>query len=168
MLESEMPIKQPHPDVLNYIKEKYFCRHGSIFSYRTGNEVCFVPSTKNLKRYNHSYLQVGNKTYKRAHVVWYLTYDVWPTMDLLHKNGDRLDDRVENLEEGSATTRMSRRAGSRQYRGFSVYREKDNLTTPWRAKNYKYGVDLRYFETEEAAKARVDEFIEKGCQWWGL
>lgn len=159
--------KIPHPDVLEYIKLNYYCKDGAIYN-RYNKEVCFVPSPNKGKPRQYCYLQVGPKTYKRSHVVWFLSYGFWPRLNLLHKDGNRLNDNIENLEETTVTDRMSRRAGSRQYKGFSIYQESDKLRNPWRAKNYKYRVDLGYFETEEAAKAKVDEYQRKGCQWWPI
>jgi hypothetical protein len=87
-------------------------------------------------------------------LVWLFTYGAWPNGHIDHLNGDRADNRIENLREASDTENMRnqklRTDSSSGFAGVSYSRERGK----WRA--YVLGRHIGYFETfEEAARARV-------------
>lgn len=50
-------------------------------------------------------IKTGGKKYSRARLAWFFAYGIFPDGVIKHKNGNVLDDRIENLEE---TTRIER------------------------------------------------------------
>lgn len=50
------------------------------------------------KRRKKWVINFKNLSFTRESLVYYLTRNYWPSRKLIHKNGDNLDDRFENLE----------------------------------------------------------------------
>lgn len=46
-------------------------------------------------------ITIGNRIYPRARLVWTFHYGDYPTSNIIHINGHRLDDRIENLKCGA-------------------------------------------------------------------
>ena len=88
------------PELLAYLKKTYRYEDGAIFNRRTGRRV-------QGGKMNNGYLCFGiwfkgNKynTLKQR-VVWALCYDQLPTLTIDHINGNKRDNRIENLREVS-------------------------------------------------------------------
>lgn len=83
------------------------------------------------------------------HVVWVLHHGTWPTGQLDHANGDKLDNRIENLRSVTATEN----AQNKWVRGISFDRRK--AERPWRARIMVGGrsISLGYYDTEADALA---------------
>lgn len=88
------------PELLAYLKKTYRYEDGAIFNRRTGRRV-------QGGKMNNGYLCFGiwfkgNKynTLKQR-VVWALCYDQLPMLTIDHINGNKRDNRIENLREVS-------------------------------------------------------------------
>ena len=46
----------------------------------------------------HIEVSLKKRSYMAHHIVWFLHYGVWPTAPIIHKNGNKTDNRLENLE----------------------------------------------------------------------
>ena len=49
--------------------------------------------------YGYLSVRVNRKAYQAHRVAWYLAHGAWPTGDVDHINGDRKDNRLENLRD---------------------------------------------------------------------
>jgi hypothetical protein len=51
------------------------------------------------RQHMNGHLEVGfnKKTYMAHHIAWFLHYGEWPDALVLHANGDKGDNRIENL-----------------------------------------------------------------------
>lgn len=51
------------------------------------------------RRHINGHLEVGvnKKTYMAHHIAWFLHYGNWPDTLILHANGNKSDNRIENL-----------------------------------------------------------------------
>ena len=84
------------PALLAYLKKTYKDEDGGIVNRRTGRR-------RQGSRMNGGYLGFsicfnGNKYCSPAHrIVWALCYNELPTLTIDHINGDRQDNRIENL-----------------------------------------------------------------------
>ena len=79
----------------------------------------------------------GRKAYKVHRVVWALAYGEWPVIDIDHINGDRADNRLENL-----------RLASRAENLHSMKKRKGSLcslkgATPYRKQNDRFVAQIR-------------------------
>jgi hypothetical protein len=48
-------------------------------------------------------ISIDAKIYTTARIAWLYAYGEWPIGDVYHKNGDKFDDRLENLEDSQRT-----------------------------------------------------------------
>jgi hypothetical protein len=82
-------------------------------------------------------------------LVWLYHHDEWPTGQIDHINGDKHDNRIENLR----VVTSAQNSQNRRVRGVTY--EKRQTSRPWRARimvNYK-SITLGYFATEAEALA---------------
>lgn len=94
-----------------YFDEFYYCANGILYDFNTGKEVkCWFD--KGYKRFRHK----DDKAYKCSRVIYYLYTKEWPEV-VDHINGNRADDRIENL-----------RAATRSQNNKNVKKRKDNTS----------------------------------------
>jgi hypothetical protein len=98
-------------------------------------------------------LRFNNKLYPAHRIIWLIVYECWPIHHIDHINGDKSDNRLENLREAGVSQNL---ANSRKrvdntsgYKGVSYYNRDKN----WRASISIYGKQkhLGYFDTAEEA-----------------
>ena len=86
------------PALLAYLKKTYRYEDGGVVNRRTGRRL------QGGKMHN-GYLNMsitfkgGSYSSHYQRIVWALCYDRLPTLTIDHINGDRLDNRIENLRE---------------------------------------------------------------------
>lgn len=115
-----------------------------------------------------AFICVGNHGYKEgaidgcgvlAHrVAWMLSKGKWPDCDIDHINGDKLDNRIENLRDVSVSVNQQNALGkSNNTSGFNGV-QWDKNRNKWIARmmvNYKNIYLGRYDNFEDAVKART-------------
>lgn len=84
-------------------------------------------------------------------LIWLYHHGRWPSEQIDHINGDKLDNRIENLREVT----NGENAQNRRIRGVTLERRK--AERPWRARIMVNGrsISLGYFDTEQEA---LDEY----------
>lgn len=108
-------------------------------------------------------IQIGNKNGKKLHyaahvLAWLVTYDEWRPSGVDHRNGDRGDNRIENLRRANETENATNKATPRHNTSgfigvsFDKQRHKWRARVAWLRKTY----DVGFFDTaEEASVART-------------
>lgn len=106
---------------------------------------------------------LNGKQYRVHRVAWLLHYREWPAGDIDHINGDKVDNRIENLRVCDDKTNQwnaGPRGGRCQYKGVDWH----NTTGRWRAR-IRVGsgrrIELGYFKTAEEAAAAYDRAAEQ-------
>lgn len=97
--------------------------------------------------------QLFGKCYLAHRVIWYLLYNVWPTDQLDHIDGNKSNNRKDNLREASQSQNNQNR---KKYLSSSIYKgvsKSKSKIAPWKATITlnKKQMHLGYFETEQAA-----------------
>lgn len=81
--------------ILSYNDGRLFWIVSPGFSIRSGSEAGGV-SEKGYRK-----VRIGGKKFRSHRLVWLMKHDSWPNEEIDHINGDRLDNRIENLRDVS-------------------------------------------------------------------
>lgn len=82
--------------------------------------------------YGYTVIRINKKLFFAHRLAWLLTHGQWPTGQIDHRNGDRRDNRIDNLREVTQTvnSQNTRRARSDNSCGL--------LGVVWRPKHQRY------------------------------
>lgn len=99
--------------------------------------------------------------YSEHRIIWYLVYGKWPDQDLDHINRNKIDNRVENLREATASMNMLNRAYSLD-RGLPpyVYPDGNGFKVQYR-ENGKYRYLGNFSSPDEANAAYLSREVAK-------
>lgn len=108
----------------------------------------------NAKGYR--YIGVAGKLYRANRLAWFYCYGEWPEFQVDHINGDRLDNRIENLRDIPAQgNQQNRRRGNKNSSSKMLGVSWNKLSQKWRSQ-LSIGRTTRHigmFDTEKAAHA---------------
>lgn len=107
--EANTPLL-PSDEVLLYIKENFVLNNktGEIFSW--GRRMIVGTTSNGCKIHDgYSRIRTCGKTLKYHHVVFFLSRGRWPELQVDHINGNKYDNRPENLEEVTNAENQKRR-----------------------------------------------------------
>ena len=149
-------LKKPTEDQLKAMKTRYEVNGGKLVAkvdycnIKVGCEVGFET--------NHGYRQVGvlGRNFLTHHIVWFLCKGQWPNLPLDHINGDKSDNRIENLRELSHEQNLRSFAsirGAVAFRGVYFHKSKSKFAATAGYNNKQKHIGL-YDTAEEAALAR--------------
>jgi hypothetical protein len=148
LVEDVMDHKQYLIDHLKYVDGALFWVKGR----RAGKRADLLNKTLGYKRVRFSDAPYKQVSYWAHRVVWLLHHGDWPVSDIDHINGDRSDNKIENLRLASRSENNINRPAVSGYKGVRYHKPSGK----WQAritKEYKEK-HLGLFETEiEAAKA---------------
>jgi len=108
---------------------------------------------------------IDDKTFRSHRVAWAIHYGYWPISSLDHINGDRADNRINNLRLATHQENMRNRAINRNNTSgiCGVYWVKSEGKWKAHIKMNKSIIHLGYFQNiEEAAAARAEAATKYG------
>ena len=118
-------------------------------------------------RYGYIRIGIVRKVYQAHRLAWLYVYNEYPRQQLDHINGDRTDNRIENLRiANTAQNQQNCKKHKDNTSGFKGVSFRKGLKKPWRAavqtvnKYYHVG----YFSTPEEAS---DAYLKKAKELFG-
>ena len=151
-------------------EEKQWIKENIRYDSETGDLLWATPRSRGIRRdllgsdNGRGYLSFNTYLYGRQfcylnhRVVWFLHYGSVPKM-LDHIDGDKLNNRVENLRPATYGLNARNRIGygSCKFKGVYPYKGK------YRSRSHQDGKQLHlgWFETPEEAARAYDKFIEE-------
>ncbi len=133
-----------------------------IFTWRVTRCWRTPAGTELSYRNEEGYVQVRlfRRLYRAHRLAWLYVHGVWPTRDIDHANGNRADNRIDNLREanGAINQENRRRANKNNRTSGLLGASFDRTKGRWMAQIMKAGktIFLGYFQTpEEAHEAYV-------------
>lgn len=124
----------------------------------------FVGARAGSMSHGYRYIRVCINRYAEHHLAWLYVYGVWPSTELDHVNGDKGDNRIENLREASRGQNMANAGVPRTNKSgmkgvFFDAKHQHWLASMTVEKKTRY---IGIYDTfEEAAKARRAAFTKQ-------
>jgi len=133
--------------------------HSGIFLWEETNyRKTPLTCAGNLDKSGYIRIHVVGRKVAAHRLAWFFSHGEWPQQEVDHINGDKSDNRINNLR---LVTRSQNQMNSDKSKGFGVdFYKKYGL---WRARITKDSVvkHLGYFETKEKAKCAYLEAKQK-------
>lgn len=108
-----------------------------------------------LNRGGYAQLQISGKCYRIHRLAWFYVHGVFPDGDLDHINGDRTDNRIENLrvcsKQQNALNKLPQRNG---FKGVTLHKRTGKFQAQITKSNKNHYLGL--FSTEQAAAQAYD------------
>lgn len=145
-------MKTP-PTLDRILRKHHYDKHlGRLFRRYVGGRVDF-DKARRFNRDGYPVVTVDYECYAEHNVIWFLEKGVWPSNVLDHINGDKKDNRIENLRESSNALNAQNRFRASANKAFGlpigVYKKGSKFFSTICVDGKKY--DLGVHDTPEKA-----------------
>lgn len=131
----------------------------------TGLFTWVVDAAKNVKAgkiagciqsHGYIYIALKKKRYSAHRLAWFFCYGKWPTKHIDHINGNKTDNRIENLREATTSENGQNRAANKNtktgFKGVTAHNKKFRAEITHQGKTHYLGVFMTAKEASEAYK----------------
>lgn len=132
-----------------------------VFTWKVSQGKAREGSVAGTIQHGYRKLTIDREQIKMHRLAWFMHYGAWPSGQIDHINGDRLDNRIANLRDVSHSINMQNRYAMRR-------KESDLPQGVARLKSGKFSAHINigvYPSIEEAAAAYIGakRLIHAGC-----
>jgi hypothetical protein len=138
-------------------------KNGKLYWTSTKGRALCGKEVGSITPYGYLECRINNKRKMIHHVVWFLHHGYWPKM-LDHLDGDRLNNKIENLRECSTAENSRNRVGSFRELPRNVYLNNNGSFRVALTVDYKQvviGTFNNLDEAEQAAERARNEYFGK-------
>lgn len=140
-------------DIISKIREAlHYSGETGILTWRSKvSDKVVIGAPAGTRNYSgYILISVFGRRYRAHRLAWAIVHGSWPTLEIDHINGDRSDNRLENLREATRAENSRNARGKRGYLKGATYNKKAGR---WQAQIMKDGrtTFLGHYDTPEQA-----------------
>lgn len=147
---------EPIPEILDYVCKNFSLVNGLV-ERKTGGS---VKIDKDGYRYHRVFMHSKVYEYREHHIVWFLSYGVWPTFMIDHKDDDKSNNRIENLQPSTHRLNMAKNKNGGKYPPGVRYRASKGLYEARISVNGKK-ISIKTSKDMEVCAKAYQEYWEK-------
>ena len=143
---------------MNYYDRIHYDPATGVFTWAVSAPgISLGKSAGSVSVHGYRVIRIGRKSVRACRLAWFMSHGEWPNGEIDHINGNRLDDRIENLRvvdrAGNSQNKRSAQANNKSSGFLGVTWNKQHMRWQSKIMANKKMHHVGYFDTPEEAHA---------------